>query len=420
MSPGREDRYMELIRTLADEFKMQPSLVEKTVALLDDGNTIPFIARYRKEVTGGIDDQVLRKLSDRMEFLRAIETRRADILRLIGEQTEMTPALQKEIEDAKTLTALEDLYRPYRPKRKTRASTAREKGLGVLADALLNRSLTSAFLLKTADSCIDPEKGVMDREEAFQGAMDIIAEKISDDAHLREKLRGILKNTGRIVTRQKKKEESVYEPYYNHTEQISRAAGHRILAMNRGEKEEFISVSLEMDDALALSHILLAVPSGNETAAAYILKAAEDSWKRLLLPSLTTEVRAELTERAEDEAMGIFSQNLRNLLMIPPMRGHTVLALDPAYRTGCKLAVIDATGKPLYTDVIYPTPPQSRTEESRAVLLKLHARFSFTMIAIGNGTASRETEQFVASVIRDAKIAVRFYPMWPVSQGRSR
>ncbi len=400
---------MELIRTLADEFNMQLSLVEKTVGLLDDGNTIPFIARYRKEVTGGIDDQVLRKLSDRLEFLRAMETRRADILRLIGEQTEMTPALQKEIEEAKTLTALEDLYRPYRPKRKTRASAAREKGLDILADALLNRNLTSSLLLKTADSCIDPEKGIKDREEAMQGAMDIIAEKISDDAHLREKLRNILKNTGRIVSRRKKKEESVYEPYYNHTEGISRAAGHRILAMNRGEKEEFITIALEMDDALALSHILLTVPAGNDTAAGYIRTAAEDSWKRLLLPSLTTEVRAELTERAEDEAMGIFSQNLRNLLMIPPMRGHIVLALDPAYRTGCKLAVIDATGKPLYTDVIYPTPPQSRTEESRAALLKLHARFSYTLIAIGNGTASRETEQFVASVIRDAKIAVRFY-----------
>ena len=400
---------MDLIQTLSAEFTIARDLVEKTVALLDEGNTIPFIARYRKEVTGGIDDQVLRRLSDRLEFLRAMEARREDILRLIGEQGALTPELEKEIVAAQTLTALEDLYRPYRPKRRTRASMAREKGLERLAEALLAKNMTKDALLAAAAASVDPEKGVADTDEAFSGAMDIIAERISDDAHLRDKLRRILRNTGRITSKQKKKEESVYEQYYDHSELISRAAGHRILAMNRGEKEEFLSVSLEMDDALAVSHILMTVPAANDLASEYLQATAEDAWKRLLLPSLTTEVRSELTDKAEEEAMEVFSQNLRNLLMTPPMRGHIVLALDPAYRTGCKLAVIDATGKPLYTDVIYPTPPQSRTEESARTVLRLIEKFGVTLIAIGNGTASRETENFAAQTIRENKLAVKFY-----------
>lgn len=400
---------MDLMQMLAKEFEMAPTLVEKTVALLDEGNTIPFIARYRKEVTGGIDDQVLRRLSDRLDFLRSMEERRADILRLIGEQNAMTPELEKEIAAAQTLTALEDLYRPFRPKRRTRASMAREKGLEKLADAILNRGMSQAALLKIAESSIDPEKGVNTLEEAFAGAMDINAEKVSDDAHLRDKLRRILQNTGRIVSKQKKKEDSVYAPYYDHNELISRAAGHRILAMNRGEKEEFLSVSLEMDDSLALVHILQTMPAGNEMAAEYIRQTAEDAWKRLLMPSLSTEVRTALTERAQEEAMDVFSQNLRSLLMTPPTRGHVVLALDPAFRTGCKLAVIDATGKPLYTDVIYPTPPQSRIEESARTVVNLYQKFGVTMIAIGNGTASRETEQFVAQTIREKNLALKYY-----------
>jgi uncharacterized protein len=391
---------MKLHDTLSKEFDWNPVHVESIITLLDDGNTIPFIARYRKEVTGGIDDQVLRRMSDRLTFYRAMEERRADILRLIGEQELLTPELEKEIAAAQTLAALEDLYRPFRPKRRTRASMAREKGLDKLADALIARGLSRDVLLKTADSCIDPEKSVHSREEAFAGAMDIVAEQISDDAHLRDRLRRILMNTGRIVSKQKKKEESVYEPYYQHSELISRAAGHRILAMNRGEKEEFLSIDLEMDDALALTHILQTVPASNDLAADYLQKTSEDAWKRLLMPSLTTEVRAMLTDRAQDEAMDVFSQNLRSLLMTPPVRGHVVLALDPAFRTGCKLAVIDTTGKPLYTDVIYPTPPQSRTEESARTISDLHKRFGITMIAIGNGTASRETENFVANWLR--------------------
>ena len=400
---------MDLMQMLSKEFEMAPTLVEKTVALLDDGNTIPFIARYRKEVTGGIDDQVLRRLSDRLDFLRAMEERRADILRLIGEQEALTPQLEKEIAAAQTLTALEDLYRPFRPKRRTRASMAREKGLEKLADALLNRQFSKEALQKIADASIDPEKGVNNQEEAFAGAMDINAEKVSDDAHLRDKLRRILMNTGKIISKQKKKEDSVYTPYYDHNELIARAAGHRILAMNRGEKEEFISISLEMDDSLALVHILQTMPAGNELAAEYIRLTAEDAWKRLLMPSLSTEVRAALTERAQEEAMDVFSQNLRSLLMTPPTRGHVVLALDPAFRTGCKLAVIDATGKPLYTDVIFPTPPQSRTEESARMVVQLYEKFKVTMIAIGNGTASRETEQFVSQTIKEKNLPMKYY-----------
>jgi len=400
---------MKLHETLAREFELNPMQVEKTIALLDEGNTIPFIARYRKEVTGGIDDQVLRHLSDRLDFYRAMDARRADILRLIGEQELLTPELEKEIASALTLASLEDLYRPFRPKRRTRASMAREKGLEKLADALLARGVSRDGLQKIADSCIDPEKGVPSRDEAFAGSKDIVAEKISDDPHLRDRLRRILLNTGRIVSKQKKKEESVYEPYYNHTELISRAAGHRVLAMNRGEKEEFLSVSLEMEDALALTHILQTVPAANDLAAELLHQTAEDAWKRLLMPSLSTEVRAMLTERAEDEAMDVFSQNLRSLLMTPPIRGHVVLALDPAFRTGCKLAVIDTTGKPLYTDVIFPTPPQSRTEESARMIVHLHEKFKVTMVAIGNGTASRETENFVAQTIREKNLSLRCY-----------
>lgn len=400
---------MDLMQMVAKEFEMDPALVGKTVALLDEGNTIPFIARYRKEVTGGIDDQVLRRLSDRVDFLRAMEERRADILRLIGEQNALTPELEKEIAAALTLTALEDLYRPFRPKRRTRASMAREKGLAKLADAILNRQFSKEALLKIADSSIDPEKGVNSLEEAFAGAMDINAEKVSDDAHLRDKLRRIMLNTGRIISKQKKKEDSVYAPYYDHNELISRAAGHRILAMNRGEKEEFISVSLEMDDSLALVHILQTMPAGNELAAEYIRLTAEDAWKRLLMPSLSTEVRTALTEQAQEEAMDVFSQNLRSLLMTPPTRGHVVLALDPAFRTGCKLAVIDATGKPLYTDVIFPTPPQSRTEESARTLVKLYEKYKVTMIAIGNGTASRETEHFVSETIKEKNLSLKYF-----------
>ena len=400
---------MDFTSLLATEFSLGSENTKNTIALLDDGNTIPFIARYRKEATGGIDDQVLRRLSDRLEALRALETRRLDVLRLIGEVGLLTPDIEKEISAAQTMTSLDDIYRPFRPKRRTRASMAKEKGLAPLAEALLSKKMTDDALLAVADACLTGENKASDREEAFEGAMDIIAEQISDHAHLRDRLRNILVRTGRIVSKGRKKGESVYELYYDHSESIERAAGHRILAMNRGEKEEYLSISLEMDDNLAHSHILQVFPAGCKLAAGYLAKTADDAWKRLLLPSLTTEIRTVLTDRAEDEAMCVFSQNLKNLLMTPPMRGHVVLALDPAFRTGCKLAIIDQTGKPLYTGVIFPTPPQNKVAEAEQCLTELFAKYAVTMIAIGNGTASRETEKFVSTLLQREKSSVLYY-----------
>ncbi len=400
---------MDIITRIAEEMSLAPDSARKTAALLDDGNTIPFIARYRKEVTGGIDDQVLRKFSDRLTSLREMEQKRADILRLIGEQGALSPEIEKAIAAAETSAALDDIYRPFRPKRKTRASVAKEKGLEPLCDAIFLPGASEKALLSLAASLISTENAVPDEQAAVSGALDILAERMSDTAALRGRLRGLLKNTGVLVSRQKKKEDSVYAPYYKYTEAIRRVAGHRILALNRGEAEGFLTVSIETDDTLMLTHMTQAFPAAQGFATELVRTAAADSFKRLLLPSLTTEIRAELTERAEEEAMAVFAQNLRDLLMTPPMRGHTVLALDPAFRTGCKLAVIDVTGKPLYTGVIYPTPPQNKTEESAAALAQLAARFGVDIIAIGNGTASRETEKFVATAVREKAIAARWY-----------
>lgn len=400
---------MDFTQKLASEFSLGRDQTEKTIALLDDGNTIPFIARYRKEVTGGIDDQVLRKLADRLTQLRAVEDRRSDILRLIEEQGSLTPDLGKKIAAATGMTDLEDIYRPFRPKRKTRASVAKDRGLEPLADALLLPSADLKTIQKFAEAAVSPERGVSDTEEALAGASDIIAERLSDDPELRGRLRGILKNTGKIVTRGRKKESSVYEPYYDFSEPVIRAAGHRILAINRGEKEEFLSVSLAMDDEFALTHIVSRLPVNNPVTGGRLRKTAEDAWKRLILPSISSEIRTELTDRAQDEAMSIFSQNLKNLLMIPPMRGHTILALDPAYRTGCKLAIIDAIGKPLYTGVIFPTPPQNRVQESGEEVERLIHKFQVTLIAFGNGTASRETERFLKDLIAEKGIKIKTY-----------
>ena len=398
-----------MLNKLAEQFSLSIAVTEQITALLDDGNTIPFIARYRKEATGGIDDQVLREFSDRLEELRAIEARKADILRLIEEQEKLTPEIEKAVEAAQTLTALEDIYRPYRPKRKTRASVARARGLEKLADALMTTGISDHALQQLVNDFISPEKEVPDADAAFAGAMDIIAEDLSDTAPLREKLRNILFRTGIFSTRKKKDEPSVYEMYYEYTENMRTMPGHRILAINRGEKEGFLAASLEMEDELAINHTRMVLPQSGGQAGIYLDLAAKDAWKRLLFPSLSTEVRNQLTQKAEDEAMLVFSKNLRDLLMVPPMRGHVVLALDPAYRTGCKIAVLEETGKPCYTGVIYPTPPQNKTAESAATVLDLCKRFSVSMIAIGNGTASRESERFIADTIKEAKLPIRYY-----------
>ena len=401
---------MNYAKVISAELSLGVEQTEKTIALIDDGNTIPFIARYRKEVTGGIDDQVLRQLADRLQALRALEARRDDILRLITEQDKLTPELEAKIAASTTMAALEDLYRPYRPKRKTRASVAREKGLEPLADILMSRRTTQADLDRAVAAAIRPDKGVSGKDEAIAGAEDIVAERLSDDPALRGRLRGILTNTGRLVSRSRKKDTKellVYEAFADFSEAVSRIPGHRILAINRGEKEELLSVTVAAEEDLVLSHILSTLPSDNPVISPYLRQSSEDAWKRLLHPSLTTEIRSALTERAEEEAMRIFAQNLKSLLMIPPMRGHTVLALDPAFRTGCKLAIIDPTGRSLHTGVIFPTPPQSRVEESSAELDRLIQRFSVTLIAFGNGTASRETERFLSDYLRDRKMSVK-------------
>ena len=385
------------------------STVEKTVRLLDEGAAIPFIARYRKETTGNLDDQSLRRLCDRLFELRALEDRRADILRLIGEQNALTPELERSVANSGTLTALEDIYRPYRPKRKTRASVARSRGLEPLAALLYSPMVSDTDFFASADSHVNPKEEIPDRLSAIAGAMDIVAEALSDRADLREKLRNILFRTGFLRTTKKKDEPSVYEMYYEFSEEISRIRGHRILAINRAEKEGVLSVQLDMEKDMAVRHVLMTMPSGNSLMQRYREQTAEDAWKRLLLPSLSTEIRNQLTEKAEAEALLIFSRNLKDLLMMPPMRRHVVLALDPAFRTGCKLAVMDGTGKPLYTGVIYPTPPQNKIKESETALLVLIAEFNVTLIAIGNGTASRETERFVASLIRENRLDLSCY-----------
>ena len=398
-----------MLQTLADRFSLPFSIVKNTLNLLDEGATIPFVARYRKEVTGGMDDQLLRKLSDAYDDMKALEERRKDVLRLIGEMDALTPEIEKTIQAAQTLTALEDIYRPFRPKRKTRASVAKAKGLTVLAALLKKENVKDDEFFSLADSFVSEEKEIPNREAAISGAMDIVAEELSDSAKLREKIRAIFFRTGILQVQRKKEEPSVYEMYYQYTESISRIAGHRVLAINRGEQEEFLSVQSEMDNELAETHILLMLPAGAGEVQKYRQKTAKDAWKRLLHPSLSTEIRKMLTEKAQEEALLVFSKNLKDLLMVPPMKNHTVLSIDPAFRTGCKLAVLDRTGKPLYTGVIYPTPPENKIQEAKEEILRLYKKFSFTLAAIGNGTASRETEKFVAETIREHHLQLRYY-----------
>lgn len=394
---------MTIEQRLAAELALVPEAVAKTIALLDEGSTVPFIARYRKEVTGGMDDQTLRRLNDRLAQLRALEERRADVRRLIDETGHLTPEVEQALVAAETLTTLEDLYRPFRPRRRTRAAIARERGLEPLAQAMLTSGLTGVGWTTAVQAAVQPDSDVPDEAAALAGARDIVAEQLADEPALRDRLRRILQRTGRITAKRRKKtEESVYDRYDGHSEALATAAGHRILALNRGEKEAFLSVGVEMEDGLALQHALAALPAAalGGPAGTELHEAAEDAWKRLILPSLATEMRNELTERAELEAIDVFAANLRQLLMTRPLRGQTVLAVDPAYRTGCKVAVLDPTGRVLQTGVIYPTPPQNRTDEATRTVFDMARHHRVTVVAIGNGTASRETEQFFTSLTR--------------------
>ncbi len=392
---------MDILKTLTAEFKLRPEQVESTVKLIDDGNTIPFIARYRKEVTGSLDDQVLRELFERLTYLRGLEKRKEEILAAIEGQGKLTDELKAQIIAAKTLAEAEDLYRPYKQKRKTRASVAREKGLEPLAAFLIAQEKQCADPLNEAAGYVDEEKGVATAEDALQGAMDIIAEDISDDAAIRKALREYLLRNALIVTKNANKEDSVYRMYYEFNEGVAKIAGHRVLAIDRGEREGFLKVLVECDRAFALRLVTAPTVKDGSPCTMYVRAAAEDSFDRLIFPSLEREVRAYLTENAATQAIKVFGVNLSHLLMQPPVKGFRVLGCDPGYRTGCKLAVVDETGRVLDTGVIYPAPPHNKTEQAKQTVTTFVKKHGINAIAIGNGTASRETEAFIAGLLRE-------------------
>ena len=386
---------MNIVEMLAQEMHLKPENVKNVVELIDEGCTIPFIARYRKERTGSMDDQVLRLLSGRLEYLRQLEERKDEIAKTLGEQGVLSAELQKALDAAKTLTEAEDIYRPYRPKRRTRAAIAQEKGLLQLAESIKEQTLGNPKFW--AKNYVTDE---MDEDAALSGALDILAEEISDDAAARKQLREVLQRTAVLHTEAADPEkQSVYTMYYGRTEPLARVPAHRALAINRGEKEGFLRVSVEADDGRMEGLLRRRFVKASNPSAQLVGKACDDAFGRLIMPSLERELRNDLTESAQEQAISVFASNLRALLLQPPMRGRVTLGLDPAYRTGCKIAVVDPTGKVLDTAVVYPTPPQKRIEDAERTLTALIRRHGVTAIAIGNGTASREAEQFVCGLI---------------------
>lgn len=398
---------MDILKKLQEELGIKASQVENTVKLLDEGNTVPFIARYRKEMTGSLDDQIIRQLSERLTALRNLEEKREQVKNAIAEQGNLTEELAAKLDAAETQTEIDDIYRPFRPKRRTRASIAKEKGLQPLADMIFGQKLIGT-LEDYASAFIDAEKGVETIEDALQGAKDILAEQISDDADLRKVLREATMQYGALLSKKTKDEPSVYEMYYDYQEPLKKAAGHRILAVNRGEKEGFLSVKIEGEEDRLLQRMERKIIRKNSDTAEILQEVIADSYKRLIAPSLEREIRNDLTEKAEESAIGVFRENLKQLLLQPPISGKVVLALDPAYRTGCKIAVIDATGKPLETAVVYPTPPQNKIAEAEKKLLGLIEKYGVDLISIGNGTASRESELFVAEMLKKTKRKVQY------------
>ena len=393
---------MDINKTLAKEFGLRQEQVDNTVELIDDGKTIPFIARYRKELTGSLDDQILRDLNDRLVYLRNLEKRKEEITSAITEQEKMTPEIEAAISAAVTLVEVEDIYRPFKPKRKTRASVAREKGLEGLAQLIMEQN-GSTDPEKEAEAFVSEEKGVSDVQAAVQGAMDIIAEDISDDADMRKKLRALAGEKGEIVSKAADPEaESVYTNYYEYSEPVSKIANHRILALDRGEKENFLKVSVNLDETAATDIILAKYIKSNNACGELVRAAAEDSYKRLIFPSIEREIRSEMTAGAAEESIKVFASNLRQLLLQPPLKNSVILGLDPGYRTGCKVAVIDATGKVLDTGIVYCTPgPKTNIEASKRTIKNLIEKHNVTTISIGNGTASRETEAFTAELLKE-------------------
>ncbi len=389
----------QVIETLAREFNVKPQHAQAVVQLLDEGNTVPFIARYRKEQHGTMDDQTIRALAERLHYLRGLEQRRQEVSQAIEAQGKLTPELAAALGQATTLAEVEDLYRPYRPKRRTRASIAREKGLEPLAEALRQGKGQDALAL--AQPYVQPEKGVETAEEALQGASDILAEELSDDAALRKRLRNHIQRTGVLQAKGATEEDTVYRLYYDFAERVTKLQSHQILAINRGEKEEALKVAVQADGPGAVQLVQRALIRPGNPYEDRLRATAQDAWDRLLFPSLEREVRADLTERAQEQAIHTFALNLRPLLMQPPVKNKVILGFDPAYRTGCKLAVVDPTGKVLETGVIYPTKPHNKVEEGKRILRRLCDTHHIQCIAIGNGTASRESELFVAEFIRE-------------------
>ena len=402
---------MDIIGVLSKELNVKKEQVEAAVKLMDEGNTIPFIARYRKEVTGSLNDEVLRGLSERLQYLRNLEERKEQVIGSIKEQEKLTPELEKQIRDALTLVAVEDLYRPYKPKRRTRATIAKEKGLEPLA-ALIRLQMTNRDLLVDAESFVSEEKEVASAKEALAMAMDILAEEIAEEAEYRTYIRDLTFRHGQIVTSVKEKdkdEKSVYEMYYEFAEPISKLPGHRILAINRGEKEKILSVKVEAPEEQIIGWMMKQVIiRDNPYTSPVIEETICDSYKRLISGAIEREIRSELTEKAQEEAIKVFGKNLTQLLMQPPIAGQTVLGWDPAFRTGCKLAVVDATGKVLDTVVIFPTAPQNKVKEAKITLKKLIDKYNVSLISLGNGTASRESEMVIVELLKEIKAPVSY------------
>lgn len=393
---------MDINKTLAQEFGLRQEQVDNTIALIDDDKTIPFIARYRKELTGSLDDQILRELYDRLMYLRNLEKRKEEIRSAITEQEKMTDEIEAAISNAKTLVEVEDIYRPFKPKRRTRAGIARENGLEPLAEIIMAQD-SGTDPEKEAESFLNEEKNVTDVKTAVQGAMDIIAENFSDDAEIRKKLRELAMRNGKLVSKASDEEaESVYTNYYDYSEPVEKIAHHRILALDRGEKESFLKVSLELDEISATGLIINKYVTNDSACAQLIREAAIDSYKRLIFPSIEREIRSELSANAAEQAIKVFASNLRQLLLQAPLKNSVILGLDPGYRTGCKVAVIDSTGKVLDTNVVYCTPgPKTNMEVSASIIKGLIKKHGVTTISIGNGTASRETEAFVADLLKE-------------------
>ena len=400
---------MDIIKKLAEELQIRPGQAQAAVKLIDEGNTIPFISRYRKEATGALNDEVLRNLYERLNYLRNLEEKKEQVLSSIEEQGKLTEELKKQILAADTLVAVDDLYRPYRPKRRTRATIAKEKGLEPLANLLSLQQLDHSAE-EEAEAYISEEKGVASAEEALQGAMDIVAEAIADEADYRTYIREKTMKKGTLTSTAKdEKAESVYEMYYNFEEPVAKLAGHRILALNRGEKEKILTVKLEAPEEEIIRYLeKKTIRRENPYTTPYLKEAVADSYQRLIAPAIEREIRNSLTEEAQEGAIRVFGKNLEQLLMQPPIRGQVVLGWDPAFRTGCKLAGVDSTGKVLDTVVIFPTAPQNKVAEAKAVLKKLIAKYHITLISVGNGTASRESEQVIVELLKELPVPVQY------------